>query len=39
MDGKAVASLTGKALQTIGFSVTLSGLYAGELFEIRKVNS
>ncbi len=34
MDGKAVASLTGKALQTTGFPVGLTGLYSGTLFEI-----
>ena len=35
MDGKAVASLTGKALQTTGFPLKIDGLYAGELFEIQ----
>ena len=34
MDGKVIASLTGQALQTTGFSASLSGQYAGELFEI-----
>ncbi|WP_332367597.1 hypothetical protein [Spirosoma telluris] len=34
MDGKVVASLSGQALQTTGFAVTLLGLYSGELFEI-----
>jgi alpha-galactosidase len=34
MDGKVVATLPGQALQTTGFPVTLTGMYAGELFEI-----
>ncbi|WP_375444781.1 glycoside hydrolase family 36 protein [uncultured Fibrella sp.] len=34
MDGKIIASLTGQALKTSGFPVTLSGLHSGELFEI-----
>jgi alpha-galactosidase len=34
MDGKVVTSLTGKALQTKGFTVTLVGPYSGDLFEI-----
>ncbi|WP_020601700.1 glycoside hydrolase family 36 protein [Spirosoma spitsbergense] len=38
MDGKAVTSLTGKALQTTGFPVTINWLYAGELFEIQSID-
>ncbi len=34
MNGNVVASLTGKALQTSGFPVTLTEPYAGVLFEI-----
>ncbi len=34
MDGKAVASLTGQALQTKGFPVSLTKLYDGTLFEV-----
>ena len=36
MDGKVVFSSTGNDLKTIGFSVTLGGLYSGELFEISE---
>jgi alpha-galactosidase len=34
MDGKVVATLTGKELVEKGFTVTLEGLYSGDLFEI-----
>ena len=34
LDGKVVATLTGSDLKTKGFTVTLNGLYSGELFEI-----
>ncbi|MBC3789270.1 alpha-galactosidase [Spirosoma utsteinense] len=34
MDGKVVASLTGQALQTTGFPVSLNEQYTGALFEI-----
>jgi len=34
VDGKVVATLTGSDLKTKGFTVTLNGLYSGELFEI-----
>jgi alpha-galactosidase len=36
MSGKIFATLTGKDLQTEGFSVNLEGLYSGELFEISE---
>lgn len=36
MDGKVVATLTGQVLQTTGFSVKLTRLYSGELFEISQ---
>jgi alpha-galactosidase len=34
IDGKVVATLTGSDLKTKGFTVNLSNLYSGELFEI-----
>lgn len=34
MDGKSIATLSGQALQTTGFAVSLTGTYAGDLFEI-----
>ncbi|WP_046247174.1 glycoside hydrolase family 36 protein [Hymenobacter terrenus] len=34
MDGKVVATLTGQDLKTAGFSVNLSEVYSGALFEI-----
>ncbi|GAB2574338.1 glycoside hydrolase family 36 protein [Spirosoma areae] len=34
MDGKIITTLTGRALQTTGFAVSLTGPYAGELFEV-----
>ncbi|OJW76620.1 MAG: alpha-galactosidase [Spirosoma sp. 48-14] len=34
MDGTVVATLTGAALEKTGFSVTISGEYDGQLFEI-----
>jgi alpha-galactosidase len=34
MDGTVITKLPGHALQTTGFAVTLTGQYAGELFEI-----
>jgi alpha-galactosidase len=34
MDGKVIAGLTGKELNTKGFEVQLNELYSGELFEI-----
>ncbi|MBC7893434.1 MAG: alpha-galactosidase [Sphingobacteriaceae bacterium] len=34
MDGKVIASLSGQALQTNGFAVSLTGKYSGELFEV-----
>ncbi|RRB14244.1 alpha-galactosidase [Larkinella knui] len=34
IDGNVVSSLTGQALQTTGFTVSLTGSYSGELFEI-----
>lgn len=37
MDGKTITSMTGKDLGTIGFPITLEGLYSGELLEIRKI--
>lgn len=36
MDGKVVASLTGKELNTKGFEIQLNELYSGELFEITE---
>jgi alpha-galactosidase len=35
IDGKEVAALTGKELVEKGFTVTLEGLYSGDLFEIH----
>lgn len=37
MDGKTIASLSGQALQTTGFAVSLLTPYSGELFEINAV--
>ncbi|WP_080058414.1 alpha-galactosidase [Spirosoma aerolatum] len=37
MDGKLVASLSGQDLQTMGFQVTLTAMYTGELFEISAI--
>jgi alpha-galactosidase len=34
MEGKVVSTLTGNELQTKGFTVSLDGLYSGDLFEI-----
>jgi len=34
MNGNVVATLSGSDLQTKGFSVSLDGLYSGELFEV-----
>ena len=33
-DGKEIASMTGRELETKGFRVTLDGEFSGELFEV-----